>query len=90
MVPAHTPTRVVLACKRAQGASLIRIRWYDNKDSELFVERKIHHESWVQEQRYLSVSVFLHVVSKCLLPTIQNRHRRAESYHSGLESLKET
>jgi SPX domain protein involved in polyphosphate accumulation/uncharacterized membrane protein YidH (DUF202 family) len=35
--------------ERQEGASLIRIRWYDNKDTVLFVERKIHHESWVQE-----------------------------------------
>eukprot|EP00667_Euglena_gracilis_P003061 EG_transcript_3072 len=35
--------------KREEGASLIRIRWYDNKDTDLFVERKIHHEGWVQD-----------------------------------------
>ena len=36
---------------REEGASLIRIRWYDDKDETLFVERKIHHEGWIEDGR---------------------------------------
>eukprot|EP00977_Amphora_coffeiformis_P000004 scaffold5_cov169-Amphora_coffeaeformis.AAC.4 len=37
--------------KRAQGAKLLRVRWYGNKmptgDKIIFVELKTHHEKWV-------------------------------------------
>lgn len=40
--------------EKHEGASLIRIRWYGNEKpkegEEVFVERKLHHESWVREQ----------------------------------------
>jgi len=40
--------------KRDEGARLFRLRWYGHfreppDDGEVFVERKTHHESWVQE-----------------------------------------
>lgn len=39
--------------EKHEGAQLIRIRWYGNerpKDGEdAFIERKLHHESWVRE-----------------------------------------
>eukprot|EP01027_Heterolobosea_sp_BB2_P019108 GEZU01026842.1.p1 GENE.GEZU01026842.1~~GEZU01026842.1.p1 ORF type:complete len:612 (-),score=187.52 GEZU01026842.1:91-1926(-) len=37
---------------RIEGAKLFRMRWYGEHDSpekEIFVERKIHHESWVTD-----------------------------------------
>lgn len=39
---------------REEGARLFRLRWYGSfhnpsDDDEVFVERKTHHESWVQE-----------------------------------------
>ena len=40
--------------EKHEGAQLIRIRWYGNErpkeGEEVFVERKLHHESWVREQ----------------------------------------
>ncbi len=38
---------------RAEGATLVRFRWYGDHrttDTELFLERKTHHESWVDEK----------------------------------------
>ena len=38
---------------RKEGARLVRFRWYGpnegSPDQEVFIERKIHHESWVDE-----------------------------------------
>jgi SPX domain protein involved in polyphosphate accumulation len=38
--------------QKEEGATLIRVRWYGNSDPtrEVYVERKLHHESWVQEK----------------------------------------
>jgi SPX domain protein involved in polyphosphate accumulation len=39
--------------ERADGATAIRFRWYGahgHHDKEIFIERKIHHESWSNEQ----------------------------------------
>lgn len=35
--------------ERTEGSFLIRIRWYGNKDNDVFVERKVHHEAWIGE-----------------------------------------
>jgi len=31
---------------KLEGSKIVRIRWYENDNSNLFVERKIHHDSW--------------------------------------------
>ena len=31
---------------KSEGNKLIRLRWYDEEISNVFIERKIHHESW--------------------------------------------
>jgi uncharacterized membrane protein YidH (DUF202 family) len=38
--------------QKEEGATLVRVRWYGNSDPtrEVYVERKLHHESWVQEK----------------------------------------
>jgi SPX domain protein involved in polyphosphate accumulation len=33
--------------EREEGSRLIRMRWYEANNEEVFVERKTHHESWV-------------------------------------------
>mmetsp|Transcript_7187 Transcript_7187/g.19311 ORF Transcript_7187/g.19311 Transcript_7187/m.19311 type:complete len:1011 (-) Transcript_7187:121-3153(-) len=66
---------------REEGARLFRLRWYGDfheppDDSEVFVERKTHHESWVQERsvkerfamRFGSVPLFLTGVRKHAAP----------------------
>jgi SPX domain protein involved in polyphosphate accumulation len=35
--------------ERSEGSFLIRIRWYGDKDKDVFIERKVHHEAWIGE-----------------------------------------
>ena len=46
--------------KKAEGASLIRLRWYGHSwpPSEVWVERKTHHEPWTGD-RSLKVGCWL-------------------------------
>ena len=32
--------------RRVEDAFLIRLRWYQSDYNRIFVERKVHHESW--------------------------------------------
>ena len=58
---------------RAEGATLIRVRWYGDSgcdaepDAELFVERKTHHESWTTDNSVKERCVRMRVVLRNLL-----------------------
>jgi len=48
----HELTHYHERIRREEGAQLVRVRWYGDRPSgsgQVFVERKVHHESWVKE-----------------------------------------
>ena len=36
--------------KKEEGSKLIRLRWYDDNFTNIFVERKVHHENWTSAE----------------------------------------
>ena len=52
--------------KKAEGASLVRLRWYGQAwpPSEVWVERKTHHEPWTGD---CSLKVCLTLVASSLI-----------------------
>ena len=56
---------------RAEGATLIRVRWYGDSggdaepDAELFVERKTHHESWTTDNSVKERCVRIALHAQC-------------------------
>ncbi len=56
--------------ERREGATLVRVRWYGDAagdETEVYVERKTHHESWttdssVKERRVLGA----HACTRCV------------------------
>ena len=52
--------------KKAEGASLVRLRWYGQAwpPSEVWVERKTHHEPWTGDR---SLKVCLTLVASSLI-----------------------
>eukprot|EP00760_Papus_ankaliazontas_P020882 PhM_4_TR18600/c0_g1_i1/m.30877 len=56
--------------ERLEGSFLIRIRWYGDKDKDVFMERKVHHEAWLGES---STKQRFSIAEKNVMPFIRGQ-----------------
>jgi SPX domain protein involved in polyphosphate accumulation len=81
---------------RKEGARLLRFRWYGNNegspDQEIFIERKVHHESWFDEasskDRFIVKQKDVFRLMKCQYDLNEHFQALTEEYRKKQKDLK--